>query len=159
MSYHDDGGGGRHKMTPERAGKLRTADECRTVMERTRVKDPDIWKATFERFRELVYPPIEDKLAAEIQTAIELYEEVKRQEKGRKTYTATRTRPAIKRDAKGFLSRIVIAKNEQAGFETLLRAGLGHWSFEAIVVRFASDFPAKSVAAAQARLDHHRVGT
>ncbi len=141
--------------------KLKTVDDCRTVMERAKQQGLDqIYKAVFQRQCELAGNKNDepnDTLVKEFHEAIAAYEQLLTEKNG-KTTLASRTRQKVKN--KGVLQTLIEwtrSKSETPGFKQLIDVGLPQYTGEYIVAKYASRFPQDAVALARNRLKHYGV--
>jgi hypothetical protein len=143
------------------ARKLKTASECRTVLERARARGlNEVYDAVFRRLCELVgseYDDPDDPLVRDFYETLAAYEQLLTEKNGKNT-TASRTRQKIAN--KGVHQSLVEwtrGKIETNGFTLLVKAGLPEYTGEYLVVRYADRFPIDVVRLARERLDSHAV--
>jgi len=141
--------------------KLKTPEDCRTVMQRARDQNlPDVYNAIFRRFCELVGTENDDPsdpLVRDFYETLAAYEQLLTEKNGRTT-AASRTRQKI--DNKGVhqsLSEWTRGKVETNGFKLLVEKGLPEYTGEYLVLRYAARFPKDVVALAQNRLTAHGI--
>jgi len=143
------------------ASKLKTADECRTVMERARSRNmPEVYSVVFKRLCELVGNENDDPsdpLVRDFYETLAAYEQLLTEKNGRNT-PASRTRQKI--DNKGVYQSLIEwtrGKVETNGFKLLVEKGLSEYTGEYLVVRYAKRFPNDVVALARKRLEEHQI--
>ena len=143
------------------ASKLKTPDDCRTVMQRARERDlPDVYNAAFRRLCELVGNANDDPsdpLVRDFYETLVAYEQLLTEKNGRTT-AASRTRQKI--DNKGVRQSLIEwtrGKVETNGFKLLVEKGLPEYTGEYLVLRYASRFPEDVVASARKRLATHGI--
>ena len=141
--------------------KLKTIDECRTVMDRAKkLGKTDIYKIVFQRLCQLhgtLNEDPDDTLIKEFWETLGAYEQLLSEKNGRKT-SASRTRQKIKN--KGVIQSLIDwtkSKSETPGFIQLINEGMPQYTGEYIVVKYASRFPLDVVQSAKALLDQHNV--
>ena len=141
--------------------KLRTPDDCRTVMQRARDRGlPDVYNAAFKRFCELIGNANDDPsdpLVRDFYQTLAAYEQLLTEKNGRTT-AASRTRQKI--DNKGVHQSLVErtrGKVETNGFKLLVEKGLPEYTGEYLVLRYANRFPEDVVALARSRLAAHGI--
>jgi hypothetical protein len=141
--------------------KLKTPDDCRTVMQRARVRDlPDVYNAAFKRFCELLGNANDDPsdpLVRDFYETLAAYEQLLTEKNGRTT-AASRTRQKI--DNKGVHQSLIEwtrGKVETNGFKLLVEKGLPEYTGEYLVLRYANRFPEDVVALARSRLAAHGI--
>lgn len=141
--------------------KLKTIEECRTVMERAKKQGKtDIYKIVFHRLCQLhgtLNEDPDDSLIKEFWETLGAYEQLLSEKNGRNT-SASRTRQKIKN--KGVIQSLIDwtkSKSETPGFIQLINEGMPQYTGEYIVVKYASRFPPDVVQSAKARLDQHNV--
>ena len=141
--------------------KLRTPDDCRTVMQRARDRDlPDVYNAAFKRFCELIGNANDDPsdpLVRDFYETLAAYEQLLTEKNGRTT-AASRTRQKI--DNKGVHQSLVEwtrGKVETNGFKLLVEKGLPEYTGEYLVLRYANRFPEDVVVLARSRLAAHGI--
>jgi hypothetical protein len=141
--------------------KLKTAQECRTVMERARERNlPDVYNAAFRRLCTLVGNANDDPsdpLVADFYKTLAAYEQLLTEKNNRNT-AASRTRQKITN--KGIHQSLIEwtrGKTETNGFKLLVEAGLPEYTGEYLVVRYASRFPNDVVELARGRLEAHKI--
>jgi hypothetical protein len=135
--------------------KLKTPEECEIFEENvTQRGHADLAVAARKRAIELRALAFGAKTDAERECleAVYAYERVLTQ-KNRKTTRASRTWQMIKRH--GIIVAVERAVNrpeETAGYRALLEMGLGHYAFEAVVLRYPDLFSAEAVARCRSRI-------
>ena len=141
--------------------KLRTPDDCRTVMQRARDRDlSDVYNAAFKRFCELngnANDDPSDPLVRDFYETLAAYEQLLTEKNGRTT-AASRTRQKI--DNKGVHQSLIEwtrGKAETNGFKLLVEKGLPEYTGEYLVLRYANRFPEDVVALARSRLAAHGI--
>jgi len=139
--------------------KLKTPEDCRTVLQRAREKNlPDVYNAVFRRFCELVGTENNDPsdpLIRDFYETLAAYEQLLTEKNGRTT-AASRTRQKI--DNKGVHQSLIEwtrGKAETNGFKLLVEKGLPEFTGEYLVVRYADRFPNDVVELARKRLAEH----
>jgi hypothetical protein len=143
--------------------KLKTPDDCRTVMQRARDRDlSDVYNAAFKRFCELIGNANDDPsdpLVRDFYETLAAYEQLLTEKNGRTT-AASRTRQKI--DNKGVHQSLIEwtrGKAETNGFKLLVEKGLPEYTGEYLVLRYANRFPEDVVALARSRLAAHGITT
>jgi hypothetical protein len=141
--------------------KLKTPDDCRTVMQRARDRDlPDVYNAAFKRFCELIGNANDDPsdpLVRDFYETLAAYEQLLTEKNGRTT-AASRTRQKI--DNKGVRQSLIEwtrGKAETNGFKLLVEKGLPEFTGEYLVLRYANRFPEDVVVLARSRLAAHGI--
>ena len=141
--------------------KLKTVEECRTVMDRAKARKlDDVYRAVFRRYCELVgkeYEDPSDPLIADFYETLAAYEQLLTEKNGFNT-RASRTRQKI--DNKGVHRSLVewtCGKAETNGFDLLVGASLARYTGEFLVVKYANRFPEEVVALARERLRKHQI--
>jgi hypothetical protein len=141
--------------------KLKTAAECRIVMDRARKQGRlDIYGEVFKRYCELEGSANEDPadpLVKDFYETLAAYEQLLTEKNGRTT-PAHRTRQKI--DNKGIRQSLIEwtqAKVERDGFRLLVEKGLPEYTGEYLVAKYADRFPSEIVALAQRRLQEHGI--
>lgn len=141
--------------------KLKTVEECRTVMSRAKAQGRgDIYRAAFQRQCELVgrgHDDPSDPLVASFYETLAAYEQLLTEKNGRNT-PASRTRQKIaNKGVRQSLIEWTRGKVETNGFKLLVEAGLPEYTGEYLVVRYAPRFPDDVVALAKDRLGEHSI--
>jgi len=141
--------------------KLKTPEDCRTVLQRAREKNlSDVYNAVFRRFCELVGTENDDPsdpLVRDFYETLAAYEQLLTEKNGRTT-AASRTRQKI--DNKGIHQSLIEwtrGKAETNGFKLLVEKGLPEFTGEYLVVRYADRFPNDVVELALKRLTGHGI--
>lgn len=141
--------------------KLKTLEECRTVMGRARQQGlEDVYRDVFGRYCDLAGAAAddpEDPLVRDVYEMLAAYEQLLTEKNG-KTTLASRTRRKIK--DKGVLATLTDwtkGKTETEGFTTLVENGLSKYTGEYLVVRYRDRFEDDLVEKAKARLEEHGV--
>ena len=141
--------------------KLKTPEDCRTVLQRAREKNlSDVYNAVFRRFCELVGTENDDPsdpLVHDFYETLAAYEQLLTEKNGRTT-AASRTRQKI--DNKGIHQSLIEwtrGKAETNGFKLLVEKGLPEFTGEYLVVRYADRFPNDVVELARKRLMEHGI--
>jgi hypothetical protein len=141
--------------------KLKTPDDCRTVMQRARDRDlSDVYNAAFKRFCELIGNANDDPsdpLVRDFYETLAAYEQLLTEKNGRTT-AASRTRQKI--DNKGVHQSLIEwtrGKAETNGFKLLVEKGLPEYTGEYLVLRYANRFPEDVVVLARSRLASHGI--
>lgn len=141
--------------------KLRTADECRTVMARARAKGLDeVYQQVFRRYCALVgtaFDDPSDPLVADFYETLAAYEQLLTEKNG-STTRASRTRQKIAN--KGVHQSLIEwtrGKVETNGFKLLTDKGLPEYTGEYLVARYADRFPEDVVRLARERLTKHGI--
>ena len=141
--------------------KLRTPQDCRTVMQRARERNlPEVYNAAFRRLCTLVgsqHDDPSDPLVRDVYEMLAAYEQLLTEKHGRKT-AASRTRQKIAN--KGVHQSVIEwtrGRVETNGFKTLVDAGLHEYTGEYLVVRYSDRFPEDVVALARSRLAAHGI--
>jgi hypothetical protein len=141
--------------------KLKTPEDCRTVLQRAREKNlSDVYNAVFRRFCELVGTENDDPsdpLVRDFYETLAAYEQLLTEKNGRTT-AASRTRQKI--DNKGVHQSLIEwtrGKAETNGFKLLVEKGLPEFTGEYLVVRYADRFPNDVVELALKRLTGHGI--
>lgn len=141
--------------------KLKTPEECRTVMERARDRGlDDVYQLVFARYCELVgikNDDPSDPLVRDFHETLAAYEQLLT-EKNRVTTVASRSRQKIAN--KGVHQSLVEwtrAKTETSGFTLLVEKGFPEFTGEYLVVRYAERFPDDVVELARSRLLKHGI--
>ena len=136
--------------------KLKSVDDCRTVMKRARAQGrQDVYAAEFRRMCQLVGSKIDDPtdpLVRDFFETLAAYEQLLTEKNGRRQ-PAHRTRQKVAN--KGVHQSLIEwtrASAETEGFKLLVQAGLPEFTGEYLVVRYASRFPDDVVNLAKARL-------
>lgn len=139
--------------------KLKTPEECRTVMERAKGRGmAEVYESVFKRYCELSASAADDpndKLVLEFEKVLAAYEQLLTEKNGRTT-KASRTRQKMARH--GTVQCLIdwaLADNETEGFKLLVSAGLEEFTAEHLVVKFADRFSNEVVTAAKRRLSEH----
>jgi hypothetical protein len=142
--------------------KLKTVEECRIVMERTKKLGLDeLYEGVFKRMCEIVGGEQNDPNDPIIKDFFEMLgalEQLLSEKNGKKT-AATRTRLKLKN--KGVIQSLIEwtrAKTETPGFKLLVEKGLAQYTGEFIVVKYSSRFPSDVVILAKERLQQNNVG-
>ena len=137
-------------------GKLKTAEECRTVMQRAIQRNlPDVRTAVFKRLCELQGAANDDPadpMIRDFHETLAAYEQLLSEKNGKPT-RASRTRQKITN--KGIhksLAEWTKGKEETNGFKLLVDVGMPQYTGEHLVLRYASRFPEDIVALARDRL-------
>jgi hypothetical protein len=143
------------------ASKLKTVDECRTVMDRAQARGVvDVYNSVFKRMCELVGKSNDDPsdpLIQDFYKTLAAYEQLLTEKNGRNT-PASRTRQKI--DNKGVYQSLVEwtrGKVETNGFKLLVEKGMPEYTGEFLVARYASRFPEDVVNLARSRLKEHGI--
>src|SRR6266404_4382660 len=130
---------------------LRTAEDCRRVIERALAKgDVELHEAAFRRLCALIgsdHDDPADPLVRATWEAVAAYEQTLYQKHGR-NQSAARTRQKIK--AKGVHQSLLEwgkLHGNRPGFQSLIEAGLPEFTFEAVILKFSERFPADVVEA------------
>jgi hypothetical protein len=141
--------------------KLKTPDDCRTVMQRARDRDlSDVYNAAFKRLCELIGNANDDPsdpLVRDFYETLAAYEQLLTEKNGRTT-AASRTRQKI--DNKGVHQSLIEwtrGKAETNGFKLLVEKGLPEYTGEYLVLRYANRFPEDVVVLARSRLASHGI--
>jgi hypothetical protein len=141
--------------------KLKTPDECRTVMQRARDRNlQEVYDAAFRRLCALVGTANDDPsdpLVRDFYETLAAYEQLLSEKNGRNT-SAARTRQKIAN--KGVHQSLIEwtrGKVETNGFKLLVEKGLPEYTGEYLVVRYADRFPADVVVLARSRLTEHGI--
>ena len=141
--------------------KLRTPQECRTVMQRARDRNlPEVYNAAFRRLCTLIGNANEDPsdpLVADFYKTLAAYEQLLTEKNNRNT-AASRTRQKIAN--KGVHQSLIEwtrGKVETNGFKLLVDAGLPEYTGEYLVVLYSDRFPKDVVALARNRLAAHGI--
>jgi hypothetical protein len=141
--------------------KLKTPEECRTVMQRARAQDlPEVYNAVFRRLCQLIGAANDDPsdpLVRDFYETLGAYEQILAEKNGRTTIAA-RTRQKLKN--KGVHQSLIewtLGKSETNGFKLLVAAGLPEYTGEYLVLRYASRFPREVTDLAQERLTTHNI--
>lgn len=139
--------------------KLKTPEECRTVLERAKTKGlDDVYRAVFRRYCRLAQVGSDDPsdpIVREFAKVLAAYEQILT-EKNKRTTRASRTRQKIER--KGVAASLIDwthAAKETPGFNALVSAGLSELIGEYLVTKFAERFAPETVSLARARLIAH----
>ena len=142
-------------------GKLKTIQDCRTVMQRARDQSlPEIYSAVFRRLCELegsAHDDPNDPLVRDFFQTLAAYEQLLTEKNGRTT-SAARTRQKI--GNKGILQSLVDwtrGNVETEGFKLLVAAGLPEYTGEYLVLQYPDRFPKDVVALARNRLETHKI--
>jgi hypothetical protein len=141
---------------------LKTADDCRTVMDRAKVRDPDLYNRAFRRLCELEEKKFVDPLEREFWASVAAYEQLLTEKNGRTT-KATRVRNKLKRlggtiEAITQMLEAWALDRVKIGFENLLGAGMPDRMAEYIVAyRFPDRFSQKAIESAKAKLDKYGI--
>ncbi len=143
------------------ASKLKTPEECRTVMERARARNvPDVYNLAFKRICALIGNANDDPsdpLVRDFYETLAAYEQLLTEKNGRNT-AASRTRQKI--DNKGVYQSLIEwtrGKTETNGFKLLVEKGLSEYTGEYLVVRYKERFPEDVVKLARERLTEHQI--
>lgn len=143
------------------ASKLKTPNECRTVMRRAQERGlSDVYNAVFRRYCELTGAANDDPsdpLVGDFFKTLAAYEQLL-SEKNERNTIASRTRQKISN--KGVHQSLIEwtrGKTETNGFKLLVEKGLPEYTGEFLVVRYADRFPPDVVALAKSRLDYHGI--
>ena len=141
--------------------KLKTPEECRTVMERAKARNlDDVYTRVFKRYCELVGSHHDDPsypIIREFYETLGAYEQLLTETNGVKT-VATRTRQKIAN--KGVYQSLVEwtrGKVETNGFILLVEKGLPEYTGEYLVAKYADRFPDDVVQLARERLRKHDI--
>ena len=141
--------------------KLKTVEDCRTVMQRARDKGlEEIYQLVFHRYCELVGTENDDPSDPMVQDFYETlaaYEQLLTEKNGTTTI-ASRTRQKIAN--KGVYQSLVEwtrGKTETNGFTLLVEKGFPEYTGEYLVARYADRFPADVVELASKRLSKHDI--
>lgn len=141
--------------------RLRTPQQCRTVMERARAQGlEDIYQQVFRRYCELVGGEADDPadpLVRDFHETLAAYEQLLT-EKNQKNTPATRTRQKIAN--KGVFQSLVEwtrGRIETNGFKLLVEKGLPEYTGEYLVMRYRDRFPDDVVKRASTRLAKHGI--
>jgi hypothetical protein len=141
--------------------KLKSPEECRTVMQRAQQRDlPEIYDLAFKRYCELVGAANDDPndpLIKDFYRTLAAYEQLLTEKNGRNT-PASRTRQKI--NNKGVLQSLIEwarGRVETNGFKLLVEKGLPEYTGEYLVVRYSSRFPEDVVELARSRLNEHEI--
>ena len=141
--------------------KIKTAEGCRTVMQRARDRGlDDIYQLVFRRYCEIVGRENDDPadpLVRDFYETLAAYEQLLTEKNGRNT-PASRTRQKIAN--KGVYQSLVEwtrGKVETNGFKLLVEKGLPEYTGEYLVARYADRFPADVVELAHERLKVHDI--
>lgn len=143
------------------ASKLKTPEDCRTVMERARERDrDDIYKSVFQQYCKLVgnaHDDPTDPLIRDFYETLAAYEQLLTEKNGRTT-RASRTRQKVQN--KGVYQSLVEwtrGKVETNGFKLLVENGLPEYTGEYLVMRYAQRFPPDVVDLAVSRFEEHGI--
>ena len=143
------------------ASKLKTPEDCRTVMQRAKDRNlPEIYNAVFRQFCKLIGTANDDPsdpLIRDFYETLAAYEQLLTEKNGRVT-AASRTRQKLAN--KGVHQSLIEwtrGKEETNGFKLLVEAGLPEYTGEYLVMRHASRFPDDVVALASRRLAEHGI--
>jgi hypothetical protein len=141
--------------------KLRTPQECRTVLQRARQQNQsEVYNAVFRRLCALVGSENDDPvdpLVRDFYETLAAYEQLLTEKNGRNT-AASRTRQKITN--KGVHQSLIEwtrAKAETNGFILLVDAGLPEFTGEYLVTKYAGRFPDDVVTLARERLLKHKI--
>lgn len=143
--------------------KLKTAGECRIVMDRARERGlDDVYAAVFRRLCELsgiANDDPNDPMVRDFYKVLAAYEQLLTEKNGRTTL-ASRTRQKIaNKGVRQSLQEWASAKTETNGFRLLVTAGLPDLTGEYLVIKYQNRFPADVVADAKRRLAEVGVAT
>lgn len=136
--------------------KLKTAGECRIVMDRARQRGlDDVYTAVFRRLCELsgiANDDPSDPLVRDFFKVLAAYEQLLT-EKNSRTTLASRTRQKVSnKGVRQSLLEWASSKDATDGFRLLVKAGLGDLTGEYLVVKYANKFPSEVVSNARRRL-------
>ena len=141
--------------------KLRTPQECRTVLQRARQQNlSEVYNAVFRRLCALVGSENDDPadpLVRDFYETLAAYEQLLTEKNGRNT-AASRTRQKITN--KGVHLSLIEwtrGKVETNGFILLVEAGLPEFTGEYLVTKYADRFPDDVVTLARERLLRHKI--
>jgi hypothetical protein len=141
--------------------KLKSLDECRTVMQRARERNAlDIYALVFRRMCELVGSENDDPndpLVRDFFRTLAAYEQLLAEKHGYNV-PANRTRQKIAN--KGVYQSLIEwtrGKAETNGFKLLVEAGFPEYTGEYLVARYADRFPLDVVALAHKRLTSREI--
>jgi hypothetical protein len=141
--------------------KLKTPNECRTVMARAKARGlDDVYKTAFRRYCELVGNANDDPadpLVRDFYATLGAYEQLLTEKNG-STTIASRTRQKIAN--KGVHQSLIEwtrGKEETNGFILLVEAGLPEFTGEYLVTKYAKRFPDDVVKLAHVRLSKHQI--
>lgn len=141
--------------------KLKTPQECRTVMGRAKERgNDDVYRAVFKRYCALVgneYDDPSDPLVRDFYETLGAYEQLLTEKNG-STTAASRTRQKIAN--KGVHQSLIEwtrGKTETNGFALLVAAELPEYTGEYLVTKYATRFPDDVVEMARSRLAKHGI--
>jgi hypothetical protein len=141
--------------------KLKTAEQCRTVMERAKARNLNHeYALVFKRYCALVgnqHDDPSDPIIREFYEILGAYEQVLTEKHGRKT-AASRTRQKLAK--KGvYLSLVEWARGkvETNGFTLLVDRDLAKYTFEYLIAKYAERFPNDVVELVRERLKKHDI--
>ena len=141
--------------------KLKTRDDCRTVLKRARERDlPDVYKAVFRRLCEIegsVYEDPDDPLIRDFYETLAAYEQLLTEKNGRNTPAQRTRRKIANKGVHQSLIEWTRGNVETNGFKLLIGAGLPEYTGEYLVARYSSRFPPDVVILARERLAKHEI--
>jgi hypothetical protein len=134
--------------------KLRTVADCEQLAKNAGVERPDIAAAARRRLIELraIEYGAGSDAERECLKALYAYEEVLRNQHGRRQPASYTRRMFKQHGALKAVDLLVSKKKETAGFTTLAAVGLQDFAFEAVVLRYPSLFTPGAITQAQARV-------
>lgn len=136
--------------------KLKTVEECRTVMERAKARGmDDIYTEVFERSCALagqLHDDPSDPMVRDFHEVLAAYEQLLTEKNG-KTTKASRTRQKLSRTSvHQCLLDWALAPMPTEGFKLLVQNKTPQFTAEHLVIKYADRFPPNAVERAKKRL-------
>jgi hypothetical protein len=147
---------------PEFYSKLKSPEECQTLMKRYKDSDKNLYKAAFKRYLEIVineYENESDPLVKDFYKTVPAYEHLLTEKNGRTT-RANRTLQKVRN--KGVHQSLIDwmqAKEVKDGFKLLIENNLEQYTAEYLVMKYKDRFPQEIVETAASRLKEVGVNT
>lgn len=141
-------------MDLARIAKLQTVADCEQLAKNAGAERPDIAAAARRRLIELraIEYGAESEAELECLKALYAYEEVLREQHGRRQPAAYTRRMFKEHGVLKAVDRLVSKKKETAGYTALAAVGLQDFAFEAVVLRYPSLFSPEAIAQSQTRV-------
>ena len=149
-------------LVPEYYSKLKSPEECQTLMKRYKDSDKILYKAAFKRYLEIVineYENESDPLVRDFYKTVPAYEQLLTEKNGRTT-RAIRTLQKVKN--KGVHQSLIDwmqAKEVKDGFKLLIENNLEEYTAEYLVIKYKDRFPGEILETAVKRLKEVGINT
>ena len=140
--------------------KLKTIAECRTVMQRARKANREVYIAALKRscvIAGAAHDDPNDPIVLEFHQMLAAYEQLLTEKNGKNT-AASRTRQKLaNKGVRQSLIEWARGKTETNGFKALVDAGLPEMTGEYIILRHKDQFPSDVIDLARERLASHGI--